>query len=82
MFNLHKEIIYFTLLFTYSMLAGFAPAFSQDELDKFNYDENYFKSQSERMEKFTMILPPPNITGLLHLGHALTTTVQDVLVRW
>ena len=31
---------------------------------------------------FSMILPPPNITGTLHLGHALTTTVQDVLVRW
>ena len=31
---------------------------------------------------FSMILPPPNVTGTLHLGHALTTTVQDVLVRW
>lgn len=33
-------------------------------------------------KKFTMILPPPNITGTLHLGHALTATVQDILVRW
>ena len=31
---------------------------------------------------FSMILPPPNVTGTLHLGHALTTTVQDVLIRW
>ena len=29
-----------------------------------------------------MILPPPNVTGTLHLGHALTVTVQDVLARW
>eukprot|EP01126_Amoeba_proteus_P064668 TRINITY_DN9079_c0_g1_i18.p1 TRINITY_DN9079_c0_g1~~TRINITY_DN9079_c0_g1_i18.p1 ORF type:complete len:428 (-),score=89.51 TRINITY_DN9079_c0_g1_i18:71-1303(-) len=31
---------------------------------------------------FSMVLPPPNVTGSLHLGHALTATVQDVLVRW
>ena len=33
-------------------------------------------------KKFSMILPPPNITGHLHLGHALTATVQDAIVRW
>lgn len=31
---------------------------------------------------FSMVLPPPNITGVLHLGHALTVTIQDVLARW
>lgn len=31
---------------------------------------------------FSMILPPPNVTGTLHLGHALTVTIQDILVRW
>ncbi|XP_014482255.1 PREDICTED: valine--tRNA ligase, mitochondrial-like isoform X2 [Dinoponera quadriceps] len=39
-------------------------------------------SDSDRKDSFTMILPPPNITGVLHLGHALTATVQDVLARW
>lgn len=29
-----------------------------------------------------MLLPPPNITGTLHLGHALTVTIQDILARW
>ena len=33
-------------------------------------------------EVFSMILPPPNITGTLHVGHALTVTIQDVLIRW
>ncbi|GBG27752.1 Valine--tRNA ligase, partial [Hondaea fermentalgiana] len=33
-------------------------------------------------EKFTMVIPPPNVTGQLHIGHALTVTVQDTLVRW
>nr|XP_012217510.1 PREDICTED: valine--tRNA ligase, mitochondrial-like isoform X1 [Linepithema humile] len=36
----------------------------------------------EKNEPFTMVLPPPNITGVLHLGHALTATIQDVLARW
>lgn len=31
---------------------------------------------------FSIILPPPNITGTLHLGHALTATIQDIIVRW
>jgi valyl-tRNA synthetase len=32
--------------------------------------------------KFTMILPPPNVTGALHIGHALTVSIEDALVRW
>src|SRR3978361_1496309 len=31
---------------------------------------------------FTIMIPPPNVTGSLHVGHALTNTVQDVLIRW
>ena len=44
----------------------------------------FFESSeaTEGKEVFSMILPPPNITGTLHLGHALTVTIQDVLVRW
>jgi valyl-tRNA synthetase len=33
-------------------------------------------------KSFSMVLPPPNVTGTLHLGHALTCTIQDVLARW
>ena len=46
----------------------------------------YFKpisnSSNAKREVFSIILPPPNVTGTLHLGHALTVTIQDVLVRW
>ncbi|XP_029166045.1 valine--tRNA ligase, mitochondrial-like isoform X2 [Nylanderia fulva] len=38
--------------------------------------------EEEKKESFSMVLPPPNITGVLHLGHALTVTIQDVLARW
>ena len=33
-------------------------------------------------EKFVMVIPPPNVTGSLHLGHALTSAVEDTLTRW
>src|SRR3989338_5266049 len=37
---------------------------------------------SERKEKFSMVLPPPNVTGVLHIGHALTITIEDILARY
>ena len=40
------------------------------------------KSEDPSVENFSMVLPPPNVTGVLHMGHALTVTVQDALVRW
>jgi valyl-tRNA synthetase len=43
---------------------------------------SYFKPKVKANASFSLILPPPNITGNLHLGHALTATVQDVIVRW
>lgn len=33
-------------------------------------------------KKFVMVIPPPNVTGSLHLGHALTAAIQDALTRW
>jgi valyl-tRNA synthetase len=37
---------------------------------------------SPEEEKFVMVIPPPNVTGSLHLGHALTTAIEDLLTRW
>ena len=48
------------------------------ESNKFFRDEKTAASK----EKFSMVLPPPNITGTLHLGHALTCAIQDSLVSW
>ena len=36
----------------------------------------------DRTEPFTIMMPPPNVTGVLHMGHALGTTIQDTLVRY
>ncbi len=48
------------------------------------WDENgYFKpGQQSRHPNFSVVIPPPNITGSLHMGHALNTTLQDIIVRW
>ena len=46
-------------------------------------EKGYFKSSPNPDKKpFCIVLPPPNITGQLHMGHALDHTLQDVLIRW
>jgi valyl-tRNA synthetase len=39
-------------------------------------------STSNKKETFTIVMPPPNVTGVLHMGHALVTTLMDVMIRW
>ena len=42
---------------------------------------NFFKSVPDEREPYTVVMPPPNVTGVLHMGHMLNNTIQDVLVR-
>ena len=44
-------------------------------------DKNYFHSEVDDREAYTIVIPPPNVTGVLHMGHMLNNTLQDVLVR-
>jgi len=44
-------------------------------------DKGYFKSKPDGREAYTIVIPPPNVTGVLHMGHMLNNTLQDVLVR-
>lgn len=44
-------------------------------------DKGYFKSEPDEREPYTIVIPPPNVTGVLHMGHMLNNTLQDVLVR-
>ncbi|MBK7096526.1 MAG: valine--tRNA ligase [Saprospiraceae bacterium] len=43
--------------------------------------KNYFHSEPDEREPFTIIIPPPNVTGVLHMGHMLNNTIQDILIR-
>lgn len=46
-------------------------------------DKKYFHAEVDKSKKpFTIVMPPPNITGKLHMGHALDNTLQDILIRW
>ena len=45
-------------------------------------DNNYFQAGDLAKEPFTIVIPPPNVTGKLHLGHAWDTTLQDIIVRY
>ncbi|PKV52504.1 valyl-tRNA synthetase [Aquimarina sp. MAR_2010_214] len=42
---------------------------------------NYFHSEVDEREAYTIVIPPPNVTGVLHMGHMLNNTIQDVLIR-
>ncbi len=44
-------------------------------------DNNYFHAEVSDKEPYTIVIPPPNVTGVLHMGHMLNNTVQDVLIR-
>lgn len=44
-------------------------------------NSNYFHSTPDEREAFTIVIPPPNVTGVLHMGHMLNNTIQDILIR-
>lgn len=44
-------------------------------------DKGYFHAEPDNREPYTIVIPPPNVTGVLHMGHCLNNTIQDVLVR-
>ncbi|MBT8393764.1 MAG: class I tRNA ligase family protein, partial [Bacteroidia bacterium] len=44
-------------------------------------NHNYFHSEPDNREPYTIVIPPPNVTGVLHMGHMLNNTIQDVLIR-
>lgn len=54
------------------------------EKDKYNYwkEKGYFKSGDLSKKPFCVVIPPPNVTGKLHLGHAWDVTIQDIIIRY
>lgn len=48
---------------------------------KYWMDQGYFRSTVDDREPYTIVIPPPNVTGVLHMGHMLNNTIQDVLIR-
>ena len=62
---------------------NYNPSEMEDRIYKNWLDKKYFHAEVDRSKKpFTIVMPPPNITGQLHMGHALDNTMQDILIRY
>ena len=57
------------------------PSASEDKWYKHWLEQKFFKSVPDNREAYTIVIPPPNVTGVLHMGHMLNNTIQDVLIR-
>ncbi|HEX6915069.1 MAG TPA: class I tRNA ligase family protein [Chitinophagaceae bacterium] len=60
---------------------NYIPAEAESKWYQHWLDRNYFRSVPDDRKPFTVVIPPPNVTGVLHMGHTLNETVQDILVR-
>ncbi|MCC8043460.1 MAG: valine--tRNA ligase [Oscillospiraceae bacterium] len=61
----------------------YEPKEVEDKIYKYWVDNSCFKATVDKSKKpYTIVIPPPNITGQLHMGHALDETLQDILIRW
>jgi len=57
------------------------PSDIEDKWYKHWIDRGYFHSEPDDREPYTIVIPPPNVTGVLHMGHILNNTIQDILIR-
>ena len=66
-----------------TMAPAYDPSAVERKLYQFWLEGDYFRAgKRPGKETFTIVIPPPNVTGSLHMGHALNNTIQDVLIRW
>lgn len=64
-----------------SIQTKYDPSKIEDKWYQYWMDNKYFHSEPDEREAYTIVIPPPNVTGVLHMGHMLNNTIQDVLVR-
>ena len=63
------------------LASKYNPSEVEDKWYQFWLENNFFHSEPDEREPYTIVIPPPNVTGVLHMGHMLNNTIQDVLVR-
>jgi valyl-tRNA synthetase len=61
--------------------AKYNPQETESKWYKYWMDKGFFRSIPDNREPYTIVIPPPNVTGVLHMGHMLNNTIQDVLIR-
>ena len=61
--------------------AKYDPSLTEDKWYSYWLKNRFFHSEPDDREAYTIVIPPPNVTGVLHMGHMLNNTIQDVLIR-
>jgi len=64
-----------------SISKTYQPKEAEDKWYSYWLEHKFFKSVPDGREPYTIVMPPPNVTGVLHMGHMLNNTIQDVLIR-
>ncbi|WP_316779896.1 valine--tRNA ligase [Pedobacter antarcticus] len=64
-----------------SISTKYDPAATEDKWYSYWMSKNFFHSEPDEREPYTIVIPPPNVTGVLHMGHMLNNTIQDVMIR-
>jgi valyl-tRNA synthetase len=64
-----------------SLASKYDPATAEQKWYTYWMENDYFTSVPDQRESYTIVIPPPNVTGVLHMGHMLNNTIQDVLIR-
>ncbi|MFA6247943.1 MAG: valine--tRNA ligase, partial [Mucilaginibacter sp.] len=59
----------------------YSPTAAEEKWYSYWLKHNFFRSVPDHREPYTIVIPPPNVTGVLHMGHMLNNTIQDVLIR-
>jgi valyl-tRNA synthetase len=59
----------------------YSPTTTESKWYKYWMEKGYFRSIPDEREPYTIVIPPPNVTGVLHMGHMLNNTIQDVMIR-
>ena len=64
-----------------SLATTYIPSEVEEKWYKYWMDNRLFHSEPDNREPYTIVIPPPNVTGVLHMGHMLNNTIQDILER-
>ena len=75
------QIFYIETSITMDIPAKYDAAASESKWYKYWTDNNFFGSKPDGRKPYTIVIPPPNVTGVLHMGHMLNNTIQDILTR-
>ena len=63
------------------LAAKYSAAQVEDKWYQYWLEHKFFHSEPNEKEPYTIVIPPPNVTGILHMGHVLNNTLNDVLIR-